>query len=350
MVIMYNIKSPLPEMLSFENNTEMENSDGADNLATHSTVELRADAPEFVPISKMKPSTNNEDDVDFNELKKMFEALDEEKAQGIPWEGFPQSTEIPSSGAEVVLSNDVDNISVSLSINEDRSMENPTQISVFTTPSSVSLDSPPPVARRLVSKEMRREQKRIRAVDALNLAEQRRMWGHLVTCPEQGDENSEPAPSRSPIRFKPEKIVQVDRFRAAKREQIEKALLEIANELEEQERENREPIEPWTPNESEQSATMMEQPKKMTKMEDQPAEAWKTNQETNSMSLSSPVDGEKRTGDLTCFQQMNNQNPFNDKIVQRYSIKQLLDLKSQSEELKDPNVIQILKQFGLLSH
>ncbi|XP_016984678.1 uncharacterized protein LOC108048480 [Drosophila rhopaloa] len=257
------LKSPLPDFCF-----ESKNEDGAGNLGRQSAVKLSAEAPEFVPRFKREESTENKDeDVDLNELKKMFEALDDEKATKpimlkLPWKGFPKRSQRTSHSTQVVLLNEVDYMIVprnkgtkkskeeNLFINSDttrpESKGNATQKSAVTTSSDVPLDSPPPAEKRLSAQERRREQERNVALEALKLAEQRRR-GHSVPSPDCDQAHPIVHLSRSPLRFTPEERIKVDRLKAAKRERIEKALLEMANNQQEQQ-DNGSPNEERTQN------------------------------------------------------------------------------------------------------
>lgn len=300
---------------------------------------------------------------------------------------------------------------------------------VSTTPSKVHLNDPVPAGNRIDHEERRREHDRKIAVEALKLAEQRRMRDPVI-APTEGNENSKNVPpiiniSRSPIKFTPNERIRVDRLRAAKRERIERILREMTNSKQSQVKKEQLKEEKIcfdnAPNESnkpnERAKPMPQHPEKtnevpiVTKKRYIPTtkewdercrakhlakmEAEKKNQmgvqdanpsqsavppkplvTSNVVNISpsgvirlcdrfSPpakqCDTEKRRGNLTHFRPLQNwtirRNPpvplnnlcnKNGKIVQRYSIDQLLVLEPQPEELEVPQLGKALLGLGFL--
>ncbi|XP_043661054.1 uncharacterized protein LOC122625167 [Drosophila teissieri] len=262
------LKKPLPPNY-FNDDGDKENSED-------DTSNLSASAKEFVPRSKKEESSDDDesavdlteikkrfeildaqktnaagaDKVDMDEIKKMFEDLDKEKSSAmvLPWKGFPRRYERPALSAQVVLIDDSDYVLVPRNKGKKMSlqeklfmknsadyMENEDHENIDPYSSEALPQYPNYHEKSLLARERRREQDRKVALEALKLVEQRRMRGPLVPSSDPGKENvggAQPVVhlSRSPIRFSLEDRIKVDRLRAAKKERIEYALLEIANE------------------------------------------------------------------------------------------------------------------------
>ncbi|XP_017025496.1 uncharacterized protein [Drosophila kikkawai] len=213
------------------------------NSVGTSTVKLNANAQEFVPQLKKREAIYGAD-FDFKTMKPEIVPFDERMPKcklTLPWKGFPRKPDKAPGSTQIVLLNDVDYMIVPRAKNVKRSKddaplagkENPPVSKVEKLPKeNVPVTST--TARLLDMEEKRREKERKVAVEALKLVEQRRMRGALLPTAQNFENPEAPAPivhlSRSPIRYNPEERIKVDRLRAAKKERIERVLKEMHNE------------------------------------------------------------------------------------------------------------------------
>ncbi|XP_016962779.1 uncharacterized protein LOC108033094 [Drosophila biarmipes] len=453
------LKKPLPDNYFEDSEEEEDYEDITSELPRPSSVvKLCANAPEFVPRLRKQAPNQSEDKVDLTELKKMFEALDEGKKspkeeeyenkvdltelkkmfealdeprssksiKTLPWKGFPKRVDGNPRGAQVILLNDLDYMIVPRNksnrkwlgeklFNPAEFKDNSEPETAFPTSSTSYL--PAPDDRDEKAHQRRVEQDRKVALEALKLVEQRRMRDPLVPPPNQAKDSSEkPQPvvhlSRSPIGFTPEERLKVDRLRIAKRERIEKALLEMEKEKKEQQRlqlqQEKRVLAPnlqssvqKKPDKEKKEAEVatkrfiptakewaeLRRAKQLAKLEAdkenvkpaKPKTALKAN-ETDLPSkstrkddpgsspaklVSSPpeklLEGEKRRGNLTHFKSYRRFSfrrsskadttivlEESAKVVQRYSMEELLQLEPQPEDLENPNIDESFRRFGFL--
>jgi len=291
--------------------------------------------------------------------------------------------------------------------------------SEFVFPTTPYLPAPDDSAAKAYQRRV--EQERKVALEALKLVEQRRMRDPLVPSPNQANENSEKTQPvvhlyRSPIRFSPEERLKVDNWRIAKRDRIEKVILEMDNEKKEQqqlqlqrekrilapnrqinvqkkpemEKETKEKevatkryiptAKEWSELRRAKHLAKMEVDKENVKPAKTKPPVTKAN-ENNGMPLKSSkegdpgpsppkplyippgklLEGEKRRGNRTHFQlsrkfsnRRSSNGPItivldlNGKIVQRYSIEELLQFEPQPEDLEKPHFDENFKRFGFL--
>ncbi|XP_017051869.1 uncharacterized protein LOC108095311 isoform X2 [Drosophila ficusphila] len=229
------LRNPLPEDYFDQDNEELEvvraegNMNEIENMAGGGTIMLNPNTPEFVPGLKKGESTKDEDKVNLTEFKKKFQTSDEQK------EKLTSSSKGSSENTEkslVVLSKDEDHTIVPRIKGLKKSTEDDPPKREERT---VSKQIPPAVIKLFSATEKRRSHRRKVAVEAVLLAEERRMRTELVSTKDgPGDSTKMVQPevhlSRSPIKFSPEERVRVDRMRIAKRERIEKALMEMEME------------------------------------------------------------------------------------------------------------------------
>ncbi|XP_020809221.1 uncharacterized protein LOC110184917 [Drosophila serrata] len=247
-------------------------------------------------------------------------------------------------------------------------------------------------AKFMEIEEKRREKERKIAVEALKLVEQRRMRGALLPSAQNCENREAPATqpivhlSRSPIRYTPEERIKVDRLRAAKKERIEKVLKEMDNEKMEKEnmkklQQNKLSNAPPMENKSMTAAPRRYIP--TTKEWDEQCRAKHlANPKPNAIKIRSTefikrVDpktqdipryrppsqlllAEKRKGNLTHSLPIPNWTPRRlnqslpplknrmGKLIQRYSIEQLLLLEPQPEELEKPNLDEGLRRLHIV--
>ncbi|XP_037723580.1 uncharacterized protein LOC119555946 [Drosophila subpulchrella] len=448
------LKRPLPD--NYFEDSEEDCEDTTIDLAGPKAVKLCANAPEFVPRFMKAESTQDEDKVDLTELKKMFEALDEQKMsfeekddfkvdltelkkmfealdepkpsrsiKTLPWRGFPKRNDGNTRSTQVILLNDLDYMIVPRhKINKNSHEEhlvNPSECKeniepdiAFPTTSYL----PAPDDRPAKAYQRRVEQERKVALEALKLVEQRRMRDPLVPSSNQANDNSEKTQpvvhiSRSPIRFSPEEKLKVDRLRIAKRERIEKALLEMESEKKEQQlleldqekrvlAPNRQSsvqnnpekekevevatkryiptVKEWSELRRARHLAKVEGDKENVKPAKTKPPVTNANENNSIPSKSSkkgdpgqfaakplyspPVkllEVEKRRGNLTHFQSFRkfsnrrgSKAPItivldqNGKVVQRYSIEELLQFEPQPEDLEKPNIDGHFERFGFL--
>ncbi|XP_039483664.1 uncharacterized protein LOC120446658 [Drosophila santomea] len=418
------------------NECQSENDGNTGKLACEGTVKLNANAQEFVPRFKREDSPKHDAvvgncDINNEGQKKKTNLM-------LPWKGFPNKSEKPSRGPQVVLLKDADYVVLPSSKRWKKPTEDKLYVeNVPTSSSKVYSNAPAPAGNRFDNEEKRREHERKVALEALKLTEQRRMRDPVIT-PMEGNENSKDVRpiinlSRSPIRFTPEERIRVTRLKAAKKERIERILREMTNakqtQLEEQElqqdkisfdNESEEPIKPKEPHDhSEKKEEVPVVTKKryipttkewdeqcrakhLAKVEAQKQNPMGVQEASPALSSSeSPVsskqplikanvvnitpwgvirlgdlrattqprycppaellDAEKRRGNLTHSRPLPNwtirrspQVPLKTllnqrgKIVQRYSIDQLLVLEPQPEELEEPRVDEALLGLGFL--
>ncbi|EDV54871.2 uncharacterized protein Dere_GG21759 [Drosophila erecta] len=420
------------------NERQGENEGNTGKLAFEGTVKLNANAQEFVPRFKREDSSKPDAVVGNSNINNMLNDGQKIKTKlMLPWKGFPNRSEKRDVEYKVLPRSK----RLKWPIEDKLHVEND---STSSTNANSNAPATAPAGSRLYFEEKRREHERKVAVEALKLAEQRRMRDPLI-APMKGSGNSKDVQpiihlSRSPVRFTPEERIGVTRLRAAKRERIERILREMTNgkqaALKEQElqedktcvdAESKEPNkapnkEPNKEPNDQQSEKKEEAPvvtKKRyiptTKEWDEQCrarqlakmEAQKQNQvgvQDASPALSSSesavsskqpliksnvvnispsgvirlgdargttqprycppaklLDAEKRRGNLTHFRPLSNwpirrslQVPFKiqlnqrGKIVQRYTIDQLLLLEPQPEDLEKPQVDEALLGLGFL--
>ncbi|KMY90648.1 uncharacterized protein LOC6732584 [Drosophila simulans] len=408
-----------------------ENEDNTRKLACEGTVKLNANAQEFVPRFKREQPAKEDAIVGNSNIGNTINDVQKPKTNlMLPWKGFPNKPQKPSRSPQVVLLNDVDYIVVPSTKRLKKPIDQLLVENVPTAPSKVHSNDPAPAANRIDHEERRREHERKVAVEALKLAEQRRMRDPVIAPTEVNENSKNVRPiiniSRSPIKFTPEERIKVDRLRAAKRERIERILREMTNSKQAQVKkeqlkqkkpdnatnEPNKPNEPAKPNQHPEKTNEVPTVTKKryiptTKEWDEQCrakhlakmEAEKKNQmgvqdanpspsavPSNPLSVvnispsgiirlgdlrataqprcsppAKQLDTEKRRGNLTHFRPLHNwtirRNPQvplkslcnkDGKIVQRYSIEQLLLLEPKPEELEKPHVEKALLGLGFL--
>ncbi|EDX05288.1 GD21884 [Drosophila simulans] len=211
-----------------------ENEDNTRKLACEGTVKLNANAQEFVPRFKREQPAKEDAIVGNSNIGNTINDVQKPKTNlMLPWKGFPNKPQKPSRSPQVVLLNDVDYIVVPSTKRLKKPIDQLLVENVPTAPSKVHSNDPAPAANRIDHEERRREHERKVAVEALKLAEQRRMRDPVIAPTEVNENSKNVRPiiniSRSPIKFTPEERIKVDRLRAAKRERIERILREMTN-------------------------------------------------------------------------------------------------------------------------
>ncbi|KAH8282166.1 hypothetical protein KR054_005850, partial [Drosophila jambulina] len=361
------------------------------------TVKLNANAQEFVPQLKKPKSVTDGADLELHPIKPDTEVLAEPQPKcklTLPWKGFPRK---PDKG-KIVLLNDVDYMIVPRAKNAKKSKDE-TPIAGKEKPVVPKVEKPPkenipvtPTAAKLLEiEEKRREKERKVAVEALKLAEQRRMRGALLPTAQNFENSETPAPqpiihlSRSPVRYTPEERLKVDRLRIAKKERIERVLKEMQNEKLEQEnlkklQLDKVPLEAGASKSSDKAAKENKSVVAATRRYIPTTKEWdeqcrakhQANPKLNAVKIRSAeiikrevpkttdipryrppsqlLMGEKRKGNLTHSLPLPNWTPRRlpqtlpalknrmGKVIKRYSIEQLLLLEPKPEELEKPNL------------
>ncbi|KQS29961.1 uncharacterized protein Dere_GG26210 [Drosophila erecta] len=219
------LKKPLPPNY-FNDDDDEENSEGnTSNPAGHLSPRLKkeesSDDESALDLTKIKKQleildaqkTNaaRTDAIYTDQIKKIFDDQDKDESStmALPLNTIPKRNQKPPPSAQADVFDDSDYVIVCRNKGK----------------------------KTLLAKERRLEQDRKVALEALKLAEQRRMRDPLVLSSDPDKENAgkvQPVVhlSRSPIRFSLEDRIKVNRLRTAKKERIEHALLEIAKEKE----------------------------------------------------------------------------------------------------------------------
>ncbi|XP_017134082.1 serine/threonine-protein phosphatase 4 regulatory subunit 2 [Drosophila elegans] len=426
------LKSPVQD-LDFIKEIQVENENKSGKLAVTSTVKLNVNAQEFVPRFKTEESSKDEAEVVTNEIKKTFETLDEQNTNTnlmLPWKGFPKKAETSTRNTRIVWFNDADYIIRPCAKRTKKSKDEKPLVDMVEHPDPKETLPSTSTNSNKNAEEKRREKERKVAVEALKLAEQRRMRAPLVPSTPANENCNDGQPvvhlSRSPIRFSPEERIRVDSLRAAKRERIERVLREMTNEkqeqldkleklekLEQQEKLQQEkqishdpmnhvPIQKET--EKKEAVALVRKnryipttkewdercrAKQMAKMEAEKKDSKdSSSSKANSVNpslveitssgvirlgdlraVAKPrycppgelMETEKRKGNLTHFRPLSNwtsrQNPHTTlntisnhkgKIVQRYSIEQLLEFEPQPGDLTKPILDEAVYHLGFL--
>ncbi|XP_017065128.1 uncharacterized protein LOC108103894 [Drosophila eugracilis] len=431
------LKNPLPDNYFDDSGEESDTKD----VVAGGLVKLSASAPEFVPSLMSEELAKDEDYVGLADIRNIFMVENEQKNAKptlalLPWKGFPKIFERNSRNSEVLLVDDSDYVIVPRSKGRKISyeelkqidtpktpldgMENATQDKLATNASNVLPDFPPLNDRLVAARERRREQERKVAVEALKLAEQRRLRGPFVSIPNPNNGKPEKVQpvvhlSRLPISFSKEERVVVNRMRVAKKERIEKALVEMAKEEEDQENlrlgiqernlargryqrnsTNEEEVamattsdtvpkryiptaKQWNEIRRARHLAKIEAEKENKKPAKNKGILTNFNENNNAPSQiirnanpdvptnrnwrppTHPLVGERRNGNITHYREipkwsfgktfrtpMNMSNLKIPKVVQRYTIEELLHFEPQPEDLEDPKIDVSLKKFGFL--
>ncbi|KAI8042332.1 uncharacterized protein LOC128261972 [Drosophila gunungcola] len=428
------LKSPVQD-LDFIKEIQVENENKTGMLAVTSTVKLNVNAKEFVPRFNIEESSKDEAECVTNEIKKTFETLDEQNANTnlmLPWKGFPKKAETSNRNTRIVWFNDADYMIRPCAKRTKKSKDEKPLVDMVKYPDVKETLPTTSANSNQNAEEKRREKERKVAVEALKLAEQRRMRAPLVPSTPANENCNDGQPvvhlSRSPIKFSPEERIRVDSLRAAKRERIERVLREMTNEKQEEleKLEKLEKLEQLEQQKLQQQKHISNDPihhitiqketekkeavalvrknryipttkewdercraKQMAKMEAEKQDSKNSNSsKANAVNPSlveitssgvirlgdlrasakprycppnELLETEKRKGNLTHFRPLPNwtsrQNPHTSlntlsnqkgKIVQRYSIEQLLEFEPQPGDLKKPILDEAVYHLGFL--